>query len=406
MARFTYRAVSPSGDLVEGEMEARDQSDVIAQLHGLGHTPIRADELIAGSRRRGAGLQSLSGRKVSRRDIAILTQDLATLLTAGLPLERALEILADVTDRDAVRSLVRRLIDSVRGGASLADAMAAMPDVFPQSYVSTVHAGEVGAALDVVLGRLADYLERSQQLRETVRSALIYPLILLAMVGVSVVIVLTVVLPRFTPLFENAGAALPLSARVLMGVGEFANHYGWIVILVGVALAAELRRQLRSTHGRLRWDRWLLRAPLLGSLVMEVEAARFCRTLGTLLGNGVELLIAISVSRDSIGNTAVAQAIDRLAPSLKEGSGMAAPLAEAAVFPSLAVHLIRVGEESGQLDAMLNKTADILDREIQLSVERMMAVLVPALTIGLGVLVAAMILTILSSILSIYDLPF
>lgn len=406
MARFTYRAVSPSGNLVEGEMEARDQSDVIAQLHSLGHTPIRADELIAGSRRRGTVFEGLSGRQVSRRDIAIFTQDLATLLTAGVPLERALEIFADVTDRDAVRRLVRRLIESVRGGASLADAMAALPNVFPPSYISTVHAGEVGAVLDVVLGRLADYLDKSQQLRETVRSALIYPMILLAMVGVSMVILLTVVLPQFTPLFEDAGAALPWSARVLMDVGEFANLYGWIVILVGAALAVELRRQLRSVHGRQRWHRWILHAPLLGTLITEIEAARFCRTLGTLLGNGVELLAAISVARDSIGNTAVAQAIDQLAPSLKEGSGMAAPLIEAAVFPSLAAHLIRVGEESGQLNAMLDKTADILDREVQQTVERMMAILVPALTIGLGLLVAGIILTILTSILSIYELPF
>ena len=406
MARFSYKAVSASGDVIEGEMDARDRAAAIDQIHALGHVPIRADQVGAGSPRRRFGFEALIGGNISRHDIAIFTQELATLLTAGLPLERALEIVADVSDRESVQRLVKRLLESVRGGTTLADAMAAQQNVFSRTYISTVHAGEVGAALDVVLVRLADFMEKSQQLRETVKSALIYPVILLVMTGLSIVVLLTVVLPEFTPLFEDAGAALPLSAAVMITVGDVLRQYGWLMVLGAIILFVPFRRSLGNPRSRVRWDRWLLHAPLIGDLVTKVEVARFSRTMGTLLGNGVELLAAIAVARESIGNLAIARAIDKLIPSLKEGRGMSAPLIEAAVFPRLAAHLIRVGEESGQLEEMMVKVADIFDREVQMSVDRMMAVLVPALTVVLGLLVAGIVLTIMSAIMSVYDLPF
>lgn len=406
MARFAYKAVSASGDVIEGEIDARDQERAIEQLHALGHVPIRADEISVGSPRRRPWLGWFMGRDVSRQDVAFLTRELAILLTAGLPLERALEIVTDISDRETVQRLVKRLLESVRGGASLADAMAIQQTVFSRTYISTVRAGEVGAALDVVLERLADFMEKSQQLRDTVKSALIYPAILLVMTGLSMVIVLTVVLPEFKPLFEDAGAALPLSAAVLLSFSDGLQQYGWLMALGSLVLFILFRRSLKNPRSRNRWDRWLLHAPLIGDLVTKVEVARFSRTMGTLLGNGVELLTAISVAQESIGNTVIARAIDQLIPSLKEGRGLSAPLIEAAVFPRLAAQLIRVGEESGQLEEMMVKVADIFDREVQLSVDRMMAVLVPALTIVLGLLVAGIILTILSAIMSVYDLPF
>ena len=406
MARFAYKAVSASGDVIEGEIDARDQARAIEQLHALGHVPIRADEISVGSPRRRPWLGWFMGRDVSRQDVAFLTRELAILLTAGLPLERALEIVTDISERESVQRLVKRLLESVRGGTSLADAMDAQQNVFSRTYISTVRAGEVGAALDVVLVRLADFMEKSQHLRDTVKSALIYPAILLVMTGLSMVIVLTVVLPEFKPLFEDAGAALPLSAAVLLSFSDGLQQYGWLMALGSLVLFILFRRSLKNPRSRNRWDRWLLHVPLIGDLVTKVEVARFSRTMGTLLGNGVELLTAISVAQESIGNTVIARAIDQLIPSLKEGRGLSAPLIEAAVFPRLAAQLIRVGEESGQLEEMMVKVADIFDREVQLSVDRMMAVLVPALTIVLGLLVAGIILTILSAIMSVYDLPF
>ncbi len=406
MARFEYKAVSASGDVIEGVIDAENRAGAIEQLRTLGHVPIRANEVGAHSSPRGFGFDALRGRQVSRQDVVIFTRELAILLTAGLPLERALEIVTDISDRQPVQNFVKRLLESVRGGTSLADAMAAQQNVFSRTYLSTVHAGEVGAALDVVLVRLSDFMEKSQQLRETVKSALIYPIILLITTGFSMAVVLTVIVPEFRPLFEDAGAALPLSAKLLVTLSDGLRQYGLLIVLGAVVLFFLFRRALQTPRGRNHWDRWLLHTPLIGDLVTKVEVARFSRTMGTLLGNGVDLLTCISVAQESIANTTIARAIDQLIPSLKEGRGMSAPLIEAAVFPRLAAHLVRVGEESGQLEEMMVKVADIFDQEVQLSINRMMAVLVPALTIALGLFVAGIILTILSAIMSVYDLPF
>ncbi len=405
MARFKYKAVSASGEVIEGEMDATTQAAVIERLHGLGHVPIRADETATRTAPRRTGRPMLFTGSATQRDVAVLTRELATLLSADLPLERSLEIVAEVTDRNAVRGLVRRVLDGVRQGSSLADAMAAQSNVFSRSYLSAVHAGEVGAALDVVLARLATFMEKSQALRESVKSALIYPAILLAMAGFSIIIVLTVVLPEFKPLFEDAGAALPAPARFLMGLGDLLQAYGWLIVLVVGALWFAIRAQLRHESSRRQWDRWLLRLPLVGDLVTKIEVARFSRTLSTLLANGVDLLNALSIAGETVGNSAVAATVKDLIPSLKEGRGMAESLLQSSAFPRLAAHLIRVGEESGQLETMLTETAEIFDREVQLAVERAMAFLVPVLTIVLGLLVAGIILSILSAILSVYELP-
>ena len=405
MARFEYKAVSASGDVIEGVIDAQDQSAAIEQLRTLGHVPSRAAEIGVGSSSRRRGLGRINGQRISRRDIAIFTRELSILLTADLPLERALEIVADISDRQPVQRLVKRLLDSVRGGASLADAMAEQQNIFTRTYLSTVRAGEVGAALGAVLVRLSEYMEKSQRLRETVKSALIYPVILLLTTGFSMAVVLAVIVPEFRPLFEDAGAALPLSAGLLVALSDGLRQFGLAIAMGLVVLFFLGRYALQSTRLRAHWDRWLLHLPLIGDLVAKVEVARFSRTMGTLLGNNVDLLSSISVAQEAISNTAIARAIDQLIPNLKEGRGMAAPLIEAAVFPRLAAHLVRVGEESGQLEEMMVKVADIFDQEVQLSINRLMAVLVPALTIVLGVFVGGIILTILSAIMSVYDLP-
>lgn len=406
MARFAYKAVMPSGDVVEGEMEANDQAMVVARLRAQGYTPIRADEVAAGGARRAAAGAWLARRRVAGRDLAVLTRELATLLGAGLPLERCLEILEDLADGPALRRLIGRVLERVRGGAALADAVAAEGDAFPPSYTSTLRAGEAGGALAPALARLADFLERAEALRQSVRSALIYPMILLVMTGLSIVVLLTVVVPQFTPLFEDAGAALPFSTRVLVALGDGLARYGWLIALAVAVLAVAARRLARNPEVRERWHGWLLAAPLLGGLIARIEAARFCRTLGTLVANGVPLLAAVAIARQGIGNAALAASVAGVEPALEEGRRLAEPLAEAGAFPRLAAHLIRVGEESGDLAPMLLEAADIYDRETRVALERLMAMLVPVVTIALGVLVAAVIMSILSAILSVYDLPF
>jgi general secretion pathway protein F len=406
MSTYHYRAVTSAGRVVEGEMEAGSQSAVISRLHDLGHVPIHAEEIARGTLASWLTRDLFAGRAVSRKRVGLVTRELATLLGAGLPLDRSFEILVELAEKENVRTLLARVLDGVRGGASLADAMAAQGGTFPPFYVSMVRAGESGGALESVLARLADFLEKSQAMLENVRSALIYPAILLGMAGLSLVVLLTVVVPEFKPLFEDAGEALPAATQAIIVVGEVLGRYGWLIALGVIGLVWALRRQLADPAFRFRWDGLMLGLPLFGDLVRKIQVARFSRTLGTLLENGVTLLSALAIVKETLGNAVMARAVEGLAVGLKEGQGLAGPLAVAGVFPNLAVQLVRVGEETGQLEDMLIKVADIYDREAQRTIQRLLSLLVPMLTIGLGFLIAGIIASVLVAFLSVNELAF
>jgi general secretion pathway protein F len=406
MALFHYKFVDSSGDVQEGEMDADSQEAVIRRLQEAGHVPIRAEEVKAGGYRRGLRLPGLRRNRASRRDIGIFTQELETLLRAGLPLDRALGLLEGLTQSEAMRNLVQRVQEAVRGGSPLSSALEAQHGVFSRFYISMVRAGEAGGALDTVLARLSEYLERSKDLRDSVLSALIYPIILLAVALLSVVILLTLVVPQFSQLFRDMGKALPLPTQVVVSLGDAFRGYWWALLLgvLGVALLA--RRWLEDPVLRLRWDGWLLRMRLIGDLVVRVEVARFSRTLGTLLGNGVPLLTSLSIVKETVSNRVLVGAIESVAGRTKEGEGLAQPLMDTEVFPKLAVQMIRVGEETGRLEEMLIQVADAYDREVQTTVKRLLALLEPVLILTLGVIIAAIIMSILVAILSLNKLAF
>lgn len=407
MALFLYKAVSATGDIIEGELEAVDQKEVIEWLHTLGHTPIRADEITRAIDRRALSPLFWLGRRdrISRRDITEFTRQLATLLGAGLELDRALDVMIDVSDKEAMRRMLANLQDHIRGGAALSDAMVTQGSVFSSLYLNLVRAGEAGGALDPTLQRLANYLERAAELRETVKSALVYPAVLITVAALSVVVLLTVVLPEFSQLFEDMGATLPLATQIVMALGEFLKGYGWVIVVLAVILIASLRRQLTDPDRRYRWDSTLLKIPLVSELIVKLEVARFSQTLGALLTNGVPLLGALKIVKETLNNQVLAENLDQVSESLKRGGGLAQPLAEAQLFPRHAIHLLRVGEETGNLDDMLLKIADVYDKEVQLTIKRLLALLEPALILGLGAIVAAIILSILLAILGINDLP-
>ncbi len=403
MALFHYKAVSEDGEVLEGEMQAASREVVIERLFEAGHTPLHAEPVAA----EGAGGFKLFGRRrLSHQQIVDLTRELATLLNAGLPLDRALEILIDLAADERAAKLLTAVREEVHGGSTLADALEAQPGAFNRFYLNMVRAGEMGGALEAVLTRLSDSLERAAELKETINSALIYPAILVTVAGLSVVILLVYVVPQFTALFESSGKALPLPTQIVIAVGEGFRHYWWAMALAIVALLLFMQRQLSRPASRLRWDRWFLRMPLAGDLVSKVEAARFARTLGTLLGNGVPLLTALSIVRETAGNQVLAQTIDEVAESLKKGKGLSEPLMQAGHFPRLAVQLVRVGEETGLLEEMLLRVADIYDREVKTSVQRMLALLEPLLIVGLGLIIAAIIMSILVAILAVNELAF
>ena len=346
----------------------------------------------------------LGARRVTARSLALITGQLATLLRAGLALDEALVILEELLDRPGEKQCLRHLRERVRGGTSLADAMAAQPRVFPDFYVSMIRAGEAGASLEAVLGRLAEFLERAEASKAHIKSALIYPVIVALVCCVSIGILFAFVVPRFRPLFEQAGAALPPSARALLAVADFFQGFWWLCLLLPALAALLVYRQVKSPASRQRWERLLLRAPLIGPLIRKAEVARFGRTLGTLLKNGVSLLSALALTRDTLRNRVFVEALDGVIEQVKTGKGLAEPLAHSKVFPRLAVHLVRVGEESGRQEEMLLKLADIFETEMSRSIDRLLVLLGPALTIVLGTIVASVIGTILTAVLSVYDL--
>ncbi len=405
MPRYRYRAVTGSGEVVEGELDASTQAGVIAQLRERGFMPIRADEISRG------GATSIWQRDIfgakgpSSKAVTLMTRELATLLGAGLPLERTLEILSGLADDARQQALFERLLDALRGGASLADALADEAGTFPAYSVSMVRAGEAGGALEAVLDRLADYRERSQEVRERVVSALIYPIIVLVMAGLSVILLLTVVIPEFKPLFADTGAELPLATRVVVALGDAFQDYWWAGLGSIILVYLVVRIQLARAEARVRWHRMLLGTPLFGDLIGKIEIARFARILGTLLANGVTVLNALSIAGDVLANQALRGVISDVSESLKQGKGLAGPLESTGLFPALAINLLKVGEETGRLEDMLLKIAAIYDQEVERTTQRMLAILVPAVTIGLGLLIAGIIGSVLAAMLSIYELP-
>jgi general secretion pathway protein F len=404
--RYRYEAVDAAGETLRDELEAPTPDAAVEQLRDRGLLPLSVNEAKGGLFRGGLGQPLFSKRRaLSRKAIGLFTQQLASLLGAGMPLDRALTILIGVAEDEQSKTLLERVQEKVRGGSALADALEAQ-GAFSRFYLNMIRAGEAGGALETVLKRLNEFLERSQALRETVTSALIYPTILLTVAALSVIILLTFVVPQFERLFADAGKALPLATQIVIAIGNGFQHYWWAGLLVIGLIVMTVRRQLSQPENRARWDHWLLRLPLIGDLIAKVETARLSRTLGTLLGNGVSLLNALTIVRETLSNQVLAVALGEVAEHAKTGRGLAEPLLETGNFPKLAVQMIRVGEETGQLQEMLIQVADTYDGEVQTAVKRLLTLLEPVLILGLGVVIAAIIMSILVAILSLNELAF
>ena len=406
MPRYRYEAVDAAGEVLRDELEAISVDVAVEHLRDRGLLPLSVNEAKGGLLGGGVGQPLFSKRRaLSRKAVALLTQQLASLLGAGMPLDRALTILIGVAEDERGKILLERVQEKVRGGSTLADALEAQ-GTFSRFYLNMIRAGEAGGALETVLKRLTEFLERSQALRESGTSALIYPIILLSVAALSVIILLTFVVPQFQRLFADAGKALPLATQIVIALGEGFRHYWWAGLIVVGLIVVAARQQMSRPASRARWDRWLLRLPLFGDLIAKVETARLSRTLGTLLGNGVSLLNALMIVRETLSNQVLAGALGEVAEHAKTGRGLAEPLLETGNFPKLAVQMIRVGEETGQLQEMLLQVADTYDGEVQTAVKRLLTLLEPVLILGLGVVVAGIIMSILVAILSLNELAF
>ena len=403
MTLYQYKAMTNTGSVVKGTLDAASKEAVIRQLRSQGLFPLDTLERGTGDLLTRLRAVLRIGGRPSLRALAMATQELSTLLRAGLELDRALGILTNLSDIGALKAPFEAVRNRVRDGASFADALAADP-AFPKFYVSMVRAGEHGGSLDNTLQRLTDYLTRTMAIRESITSALIYPAILVVTMFISITVILVFVLPQFEPLFADAGKALPLPTQIVMAIGDFVRFYGWIVVLLAVGGFFLFREWIRKPENRLTWDRLTLRIPVLGDLFRAVEIERLMRTFGTLLSNGVPVPTALNLSKDVLNNTVLAAAVRDAAVSLREGERLAQRLARAKVFPAITLDLIQIGEESGKLDEMLLRQADLDELRIKHRVDRALALLVPALTVLLGFVVAGLIASMLAAILSVNDL--
>ncbi|WP_316369351.1 type II secretion system F family protein [Candidatus Thiodiazotropha sp. CDECU1] len=403
MASFQYKAVGADGEVVEGELQAVSRDHAVNQIHLKGQVPIRIEENRQKSRR--TTPRSFQRKSVSIDQIASFTRELATLLKSGQPLDGALSILISIAGADSLFSQhLTSIRDSLKGGNSFADALAKEAGLFNNFYVQMVRAGESGGALESVLARLAVHLERAKEVRSSLISALIYPAILLFVAITSILILLTYVIPQFSELFSDMGQALPMSTRITMGIAGFLQDYGWLMALLTILLIFYFKWQMSRRSSAKRWHARLLLLPIIGPIIQQVEAARFCRTLGTLLENGVPMLKSVAIVKDTISNHVIADGMDQVVSNLKSGQRLADPLTEHAQFPPFALQMIRVGEESGQLESMLMQTAEILDQETQTLIKRALSLVEPVMILVLGLIIAGVVMSILVAILGVNSL--
>jgi len=409
MPLYTYRAVTPSGDVSSGELEAANEAEIVDRLRDQGLLPMQIAQALGavatGERASKPPRASwFAPKRVTRDNVLGITRELATLLRAGLPLDRAMELLITLAPSLPVAVMLQGIRDEVRGGKSLSQALDARRDVFSRFYVNIVRAGEAGGALGTVLQRLSETMERSKELRDSVRSALIYPTILIFVAVASVMVLLVFVVPQFQSTFAQAGKALPLPTQVVIVVGTFLRNWWWAALPAAALVVLWFRRRGRIPSVRRARDARMLRMPLVGDLIAKVEIARFARTLATLLANGVTLLAGLGIVRETMGNVVLSSALEGVTAKLREGKGFGQPLADTGLFPRLATQMILVGEESGRLEEMLARVADVYDREVATAIKRFLAVLEPVLILSLAVMVGGIVFSILLGVMGMSEL--
>jgi len=402
MPVYVYRAADRRGQTVDGVMEAADAGAVVERLHREAYFPIKVSPHAERTAWGGLALTS----RIRARDLLAFTQMLATLVEAGLPLDRALSILEELATHAKMQALVADLLRSVRAGSSLSEALAKHhPRPFSRLYINMVRAGEQGGVLEVTLRRLAEFLESRAAFMDAIVSALAYPLVITSVGAAAIVFLMTFVIPRFATIFADLGQAIPMPTQILLSVSAGVREFWWIGVLILLAGVLGWRMWTGTAEGRLQWDQTVLRIPIAGRLALKVETARFVRTLGTMLKSGVPVLGALAVVGDMMTNQAIGRAVERLADAVKRGGTIAAALKEHTPFPPLAIHMVRVGEETGRLEEMLLKVADTYETDVRSELKRVIGLLEPAIILAMGVLVAFIVVAMLLAIFSINEIP-
>ena len=404
MAEYLYKATTLNGQTVEGAMDGKDEEAIIQGLHQLGYIPIR----ITSQQEKGTGLRlpPFLRQRVGVKNLLAFTQELSTLISAGLPLDRSLNILGTLTENASLRETVKDVLKKVEGGNSLAEAMGNHPRIFSKLYINMVRAGESGGFLETILSRLAQYLEGMKEIRDHLISVMIYPLILTIVTGISITVLVTFVIPRFSRIFSDLKQTIPLPTQIVLTFSQLVRDYWWAGVGAVLLIYFGLKAYTKDEDRKWRWDRSKLRWMVVGDLIKKVEMARFARTLGTLLQSGVSILPAFNLVKEISQNLAISRSIAHVHDRLREGKGISKSMEETGVFPPLAIHMISVGEETGTLDQMLIKVAEAYEENVRTAVKRFVSLLEPLIILFMGGVILFIVVSILWAILSVNDLPF
>lgn len=394
MPLYAYRGLDTAGRAVGGVVDADSARGARQKLRKTGVFPTTLDEERAATPR-AARIFAARAERVPAAELAAITRQFSTLVAAGLPLVEALGALSEQAERPALAKILAQVRQEVTEGSTLADALAKHPRIFASLYINMVRAGEVSGALHVVLERLADYTENQARLLGKVRSALTYPAIMMLLSSVILFFLLSYVVPKVTRIFQETHQQLPAPTRLLLGVSDFVAAWWWLILLVVAGATVGALRWARTEAGRERVDRWMLAIPYFGKLTQKLAVARFARTLATLLASGIGLLPALDIVKSIVDNTVLTRAIERARDAIREGQSIAPPLRESGLFPPLVVHMVAVGERSGQLEAMLGKAADAYDDEVENAVVALTTILEPIIIVFMGGVVLFIVLAIL-----------
>lgn len=397
---FFFRAVASDGKVRTGSLTGDDDKFIARELRKQGLTPI-----YVGVAPKNTGFEikmpSFGGRR--RRDVLFFTQELSTLLNSGVPLDRALSITSELTERVAFRSVVLDVLRVLKGGRSFADSLATHPLHFSELYINMVRAGEASGSLAVIFERLSEFERTRDDLRNYIISSMIYPALLAAVGLSSVILLLTFVVPRFATIFSDPAMKIPLPTKILLEASAIMKTY-WLYTTIALsAIVITFRAYIQTAKGRMWWDAARLKLPLLGDALLKAETARFARAMGTLVAHTVPLVQSIGIAGGTLNNKWIAAALTGVAQGVKRGEGIAVPLRKAACFPPLAAHLLTVGEETGRLDSMFNRMADIYETDTRASIKRFTSIFEPVVILVMGVLIGSLILSMLLAITSIND---
>jgi type IV pilus assembly protein PilC len=388
MSVFAYRGRTASG-VITGELEADDRMSVVAQLRGRGvvATAVRERTPRAGVL---GGLRSRH-RKAKDKHLAIYTRQFSTMIDAGLPIVQCLTILSEQSESKVLRPVTAAIARDVEGGSTLADAYRKYPRTFQDLYVNMLQAGEAAGILDIVLQRLATYIEKAASLKRKVKSAMVYPTTIISVAILVIIFMMTFVIPVFSTMFAQLGAELPLPTKIVLAISEFTQRYVLLILAALIGLGFGVRAWYRTDRGSRVIDRMMLKIPVVGTLVRKVAVARFTRTFGTLVAAGVPILEGLRITARSAGNRVVESAVMLAREAVTAGRPLSEPLRNAPVFPPMVVHMISVGESTGALDQMLSKIADFYDDEVDSAVSALMSLLEPVMIVILGVIIGGLV---------------